>query len=104
MNLGSLDENQESESLDQQGLGASSYFSLDLCPSEKCIYHPEAETVNAGTKFIIRDIAQRVGEDLEKWFVYLRQKQGRDAHLERKGVGVLPSEEECSKEAVKTFI
>ena len=45
-----------------------------------------------------------MGEDLEKWFVYFRQKQGRDAHLERKGVGVLPSEEECSKEAVKTFI
>ena len=31
-NQGSLDENQESESPNQQDLGASSYFSLDLCP------------------------------------------------------------------------
>jgi len=29
----------------------------------------ELETVNAGTKFIIRDIAQEVGEHMEKQFV-----------------------------------
>ena len=39
----------------------------------------EAKTVKTGTKFIIRDTAQ-VGEHTEKQFVYLRQKQGRDAH------------------------
>ena len=27
-------------------------------------------------------------------------KTGRDAHPERKGVGVLPREEECSKEVI----
>ena len=59
----------------------------------------EATTANAGIKFIIRDIAQQVGEHKEK---LLRQKRGRDAHPERKGAGVLPSEER-SKEAVKSF-
>ena len=34
----------------------------------------------------------------------MRQKQGRDAHLERNGVGFPPSQEECSKEAFKSFI
>lgn len=64
----------------------------------------ETETINAGTKFIIRDIAeQQVGEHTKKQFVQLRQKEGRDAHLERKGVGVL-SEEECSNEVVESFI
>ena len=36
--------------------------------------------------------------------VYLRQKQGRKTHPERKGMGVLSNEEEHSKEAVKLFI
>lgn len=39
-------------------------------------------------------------EHTENWF----EKQGRDAHPERKGVGVPLSEEECWKEAVKSFI
>ena len=64
----------------------------------------EAKTVKTGTKFIVRDIAQQVGEHRETLFVYLRQKQGRDTHLERKGVGVLPNEEERNNEAVKSFI
>ena len=29
----------------------------------------EAETVNAGTKFIVRDIAEQIGEHIEKRFV-----------------------------------
>ena len=45
-----------------------------------------------------------MGEHTEKQFVCLRQKQGRDAHPESKGVGVLPNEEERSKEVVKSFI
>ena len=57
------------------------------------------KTVKTGIKFIIRDIAQQqVGEHTEK---QLRQKEGRDAHPERKGVGVLPNEEERSEEAVR---
>ena len=64
----------------------------------------EATTANAGIKFIIRDIAQQVGEHKEKKFVQMRQKQDRDAQLERKGVGFPPSQEECSKEAFKSFI
>ena len=63
-----------------------------------CHVH-HVQTVNAGIKFIIRDIAQQVGEHKEK---LVRQKQGRDAHPERKGVGGLPREG-CRKEAVKPF-
>lgn len=65
----------------------------------------EAKTLNASTKFIIRDTAeQEVEEDAEKLLVELRQKQGRDEHSERKGVGVPPSEEELRKEAVKSAL
>ena len=59
--------------------------------------------VKAGTKFLIRDRAQEMGAYTEKT-VYLRQKQGRKTHPERKGMGVLSNEEEHSKEAVKLFI
>ena len=55
-----------------KGERARGCFSLDLFPNEKCNIK-EAETVNAGTKFIIRDIRdiaqQQVGEHIEKWFV-----------------------------------
>ena len=36
-----------------------------------------------------------MGEHTEKLF---KTEQGRDTHLERKGVGILPGEEECSKD------
>ena len=36
--------------------------------------------------------------------VELRQKQGRDEHSERKGVGMPHSEEELRKEAVKSVL
>ena len=45
-----------------------------------------------------------MGRTGHREMVCLAKIQGGDAHQERKGVGVLPSEEECSKEAVKTFI
>ena len=45
-----------------------------------------------------------MGEHIEKQFVYLRLKQGRDAYPERKGVGVPPSEEKHSTEVAKSFI
>ena len=55
--------------------------------------------LKTGTKF--RDTAQ-VGEHTEK---LLRQKQGWDTHLERKGVGVLPNEEERTREVIQiTYI
>ena len=41
-----------------------------------------------------------MGEHTEKHFVYLRQKQGRNTHPERKGLGILPNEKECSKEVI----
>lgn len=45
-----------------------------------------------------------MGEHTEKQFAYLRQRQGRDTHVERKGAGVPLNEEGLSKEAVKSFI
>ena len=61
----------------------------------------EAETVNVGTNLIIRDTAQQqVGKHIEKLFVKLRWKQGKNTHLERKDVDISLSEKECSKEAV----
>ena len=35
-----------------------------------------------------------------KSFVYLRQEQGRNIHLERKGVGILSNEEEYAIEVI----
>ena len=43
---------------------------------------------------------QQTGERTEE---QLRQRQGRDAHLEREGVGVLPREA-CSTEVGKPFL
>ena len=85
-------------------LETKSKFTLALATIWKQECFKEAKPVKTDTKFIIRDTAQQMGEHTEKWFIYLRQKEGRDAHPERKGVGILLNEEECSKEAVKTFI
>ena len=64
---------------------------------------PEAETVNAGTEFIIGDTTQQqVGEQTEKYFVKIEARQRYT--LERKGLGVPVSEEERNKQAVKSFI
>ena len=43
----------------------------------KNVFTLEAETVNAGIKFIIRDTAYQVGEHIENGF--LRQKRGRES-------------------------
>ena len=72
----------------QQRLEARSYFSL--LPA-KSAFILEAKTVPTSAKFIIRDVAQQVGEHTEK---LLRSKQGREAHQERKRVGVPYGEEE----------
>ena len=69
MNLGSLDENYESKPPDQQALEAKHFFPASL-PPVKNAFITEAETVNAGTNFIIRDIAQQhVGKNIEKQLV-----------------------------------
>ena len=57
----------------------------------------EAKTVKTGTEFIFRDTAQCVGDLTGKQFVYPTQKQGRDVHPEKKGMGILSRNEECSK-------
>ena len=44
-----------------------------------------------------------MGEHTEKQFAYLRQRQGRDTHVERKGAGVPLNEEGLSKEAGQFF-
>ena len=49
-----------------------------------------------GTKLITRDTAQCLREHIEKLAIYLRQKQGRNKHPERKGMGIVLNEEECS--------
>ena len=75
-------------------------------PFESKKYFKEAKPVKTGTKFIIiRDTAKQVGEHPEKQLVYLRLKQGRDTHperkdVERKDVDVPPNEEEFSKEVI----
>ena len=70
MNLGNQDENYESKPPDQQALEAKNCFFPASLPPVKNAFITEAETVNAGTKFIIGDIAQQqVGEHIEKWFV-----------------------------------
>ena len=61
----------------------------------------EAETINVGTKFIIGDIAQ-VGEHREKWFV--KTEARHRCTPGEKACGHRPSEEEHSKEVVKSFI
>ena len=38
-----------------------------------------------------------MGEYTGKQFVYLIQKQGRDIHPDKKDMGTLSNEEECSK-------
>ena len=42
-----------------------------------------------------------MGDHTEKQFVYPTQKQGRDAHPERKGIGILSNEGEGSKSGTR---
>lgn len=64
--MGSVDENQESELLDHQGLVAKSRVALILAPLEKKECFKKAKIIKTGTKFIIRDTVQHVGEHTEK--------------------------------------
>ena len=42
-----------------------------------------------------------MGEHTGKHFVYLTQKQGRDTHPKRKGMGILSNEERHSKSGIR---
>ena len=73
LNLGTLD-----EPLDQQGLEARSKVLWLLknvfFKETKCILQ-EAKTVRTGTKFVIRDTVEQVGEHTEKlYYAHLREK------------------------------
>ena len=85
-----------------QGLGPRNKIPLAFATTEQCISQGY-KTVRSGTKFIIRDTAQ-MGDHTEKQLACLRQRQGRDTHVERKGAGVPLKEEELSKEAVISSI
>ena len=61
----------------------------------------EAETVNAGTKFIIRNIAQQEGEHTKSLFRWHRSKA--EIHTRRGRMWASPCEEH-NKGAVKSFI
>ena len=49
-------------------------------PPLKNAFLKEKKTVKPGTKFIIRDKIQQMGEHTEKKFANFRQKQGRNIH------------------------
>ena len=62
-----------------------------LLPPLKNAFLKEANTIKTGTKFTISTVdTAQVGEHTEKQFVSLRQKQGRNTHLEKKGCGHPP--------------
>ena len=64
------------------GLEARSCFSPGSLPPVKTSFIIEAETVNTGTKFIIRDVAQQeVGQYIEKLLV---ETEARPRHTLRK--------------------
>ena len=78
-------------------------FRIDCC-SEKFIYHGGRSYKGKYKVYQQRHSIKQVGEHTVKQFVQLRQKQGRDAHPERKGVGVPFSEADRGKEVVKSFM
>ena len=69
LDLGILDENQESLLLVHQGIEGKSKVALTLALFWKHECFKEAKTVETGTNFIFRDIAHRVGEHTEKQFI-----------------------------------
>ena len=76
--------------------GARVKAALTLAPSWKQECFKKRKTVKKGANFTIRDIAQCMGDHAGKQFVYPTQKQGREAPPERKGMGIISNEEECS--------
>ena len=67
---------------------------LWILPHLKARIFHGGKTVKTSTKYIITSTTQQVGEYREKQFIYLRQRQGRNTHLERKDVDILSNEEE----------
>ena len=64
----------------------------------------EAETVNTGTKFIIRDLAQQVGERIRETVCSAEIEARQRGTPGEKGCGRPPSEEKHSKAVVTSFI
>ena len=54
-----------------------------LAPVCKQDCFKEAKAVKTGPMFMIRYIAQHMGEHTGKQFVHPAQKEGRDTHLQR---------------------
>ena len=76
--------------------GARIKVALTHAPKWKQECFKKRKTVKTGKIFTIRDIAQCMGDDTGKQFVYPTQKQGRDTPPERKGMGIVSNEEEGS--------
>ena len=53
---------------------ARSKMALTLAPCLKARCFKEAKTIKPGTKFVIRDIVEQVGEHTEKQFAYFKEK------------------------------
>ena len=86
--------------LDHQGLEARSKMALWFSLIWKQDYFKKAKAVKTHAKFIIRDTAPCVGAHTGKECIYHNQKQGRNTHPERKGMGILCNEEEYNKEGM----
>ena len=72
-------------------------MALAVSPIWKQECFKEVKTVKTGTKFIVRDTAQSMGEHAEKKFIFLSQKLGRNTHWES-SAAIL--NEEHSKEVI----
>ena len=93
LNLGSLDESQESQPLVHQGLEARSKFPQALASLKKCISQGgkickvKKKTKNKKRCEVYYQRHSTSGRAKEKGFAYLRWKPGRDARLGRNAVG-----------------
>ena len=79
------------------------YCSLAVYPYWKQKCFKEAKTLKTDTKYIIRDAELIIITCVRAHRNSLRQKQHRNTHSERKGVGVARNEEERRKEVVKSL-
>ena len=108
LNLGSLDESQESQPLVHQGLEARSKFPQALASLKKCISEGGKICKVKKTKKqkkqckVYYQRHSTSGRAKEKGFAYIRWKQGRDARLGRNAVGGPPHEEGYCKETGKS--
>ena len=67
------------------------------CPCLKARQFQGGKHCKTSRKFISKDTAPCVGAHTGEECIYHNQKQGRNTHPERKGVGILSNKEACSK-------